>query len=107
MLRSVWAEANFGACFGVWPGGGPSRPGAVSAAGTIAEVVMSARPDVSRGAAETLAAPSSAGPVATIAAGSRTASVVAVSGVRALAHRCTNNPQPPTPPADIPANPLT
>ena len=54
-------------------------------------LVMSARPDVSCGAAETLAAPSSAGPVATIAAGSRTASVVAVAGVRAFADSCTNN----------------
>src|SRR5258708_22281049 len=70
MLRSVYAEANFGACFGVCSSGGPSRPRAVSAAGTISEVAMSARPDVSCGAAETLAAaPSSAGPVATIAAG--------------------------------------
>src|SRR5712672_4325922 len=103
MLRSVYAEANFGACFGVWPRGGPSRPGAVSAADIIAEVVMSARPDVSCGAAETLAAPSSAGPGATIATGSRTASVVAVAGVRAFADSCTNNAQPPTATTDIPA----
>ena len=58
----------------MWPSGGPSRPGAVSTAGTIAGVVMSARADVSCGAAETLAAPSSAGPVAAIAAGERRAS---------------------------------
>src|SRR5260370_27385765 len=102
MLRSVWAGANFGTCFGVWPSGRPSRPGAVSAAGTIAEVVMSARPDVSCGAAETLAAPSSAGPVATIAAGSRTSSV-ADACVKDGAQDWTDKAQHPPRTTQIPA----
>src|SRR5258705_12127101 len=77
----------------MWPSGGLSRPGAVSvsAADTIAEVVMSERPDVSCGAAETLAAPSSAGPVATIAAGSRTASVVADTSIKGVYGIFTDN----------------
>src|SRR5215831_11990081 len=102
MLPSKRLEANFLECFGAWPNRWfPMRPGTVSAVAlgvlsvggkiagaTIAGAVASACSDA---AAEVLAAASLAGSVATITAGSRTASARLVADERTLVDGCTNN----------------